>query len=40
MIDRHYNLRTWSLEALLHDDVEGKERSRMDKVLTKVEYAR
>ena len=43
VIDKHYTLQTWSLEALLwpmKEDVTPKEKRRIEGVIYKVQYAR
>jgi polo-like kinase 1 len=43
VIDKHYILRTWSLEALMRpipEEVQGKERRRLEAVVHKLQYAR
>lgn len=43
VIDKHYVLRTWSLEELLQppaDDIASKDRRRLEVVVHKVQYAR
>ena len=43
IIDKHYALRTWSLEELMQpaaDDMASKDRRRLEVVVHKVQYAR
>lgn len=43
LLDKHYVLRTWSLEELLQplaDDARDKDKKRREGVIHKVQYAR